>query len=130
MTKWSVPEGEYKLDNNIYYEVVGAGSPSTENINIIIIWIILLLKCLRWYVDKSAYPPLDIKRTVEVHVYIIAQYIYIYRLLYCRSSKIATPFTSRTDLSTIQVNLTVSEEAKKDLLEGDDELFNMVDEVV
>ena len=43
---------------------------------------------------------------------------------------IATPFTSRTDLSTIQVNLMVSEEAKKDLLEGGDELFNMVEEMV
>ena len=44
----------------------------------------------------------------------------------------ATPFTSRsrTDLSTIQVNLTVSEEAKKDLLEGGDKLFNVVEEKV
>ena len=43
---------------------------------------------------------------------------------------IATPFTSRTDLSTIQVNLTVSEGAKKYLLEGIDVLLNMVEEVV
>ena len=42
---------------------------------------------------------------------------------------IATPFTSRTDLSTIQVNLAGSEEAKKDLLKGGDKLFNMVEQM-
>ena len=43
---------------------------------------------------------------------------------------IATPFTSHTDLSTIQVDLMGLEEAKKDLLEGGDKLFNMVEEMV
>ena len=43
---------------------------------------------------------------------------------------IATPFTSRNDLSTIQVNLAGSEEAKKDLLKGGDKLFDMVEEMV
>ena len=69
-----------------------------------------------------------LKRTVDIHFILI--HIKFYRLTSCRSSMIATPHASRTDLSTMQVNLSVSKEAKKELLERGDDFFDMVEEVV
>ena len=64
-----------------------------------------MLLCLRWYVDKSTYTPLDIIQQNIVQVYndIIANIYLFKKIVFYRSSRIALPFAYCTDLSTVQV---------------------------
>ena len=90
-----------------------------------------MLSCLRWYVDKSTYPPLDILQQNIVQLYnnVIANKFLFYNDNFCRSSRIALPFASCTGLSTIQVDNTNPKKANEDSLERINEFFNMIEEV-
>ena len=56
-------------------------------------------------------------------------YLFLLKLVFCRSSRIAFPIAYCTGLSTVQVDWTNSEKANEDLLDRIYEFLNMVEKV-